>query len=87
MRWTLSPRLLIGLLDASVTLVDGGIPVHLVGSVATGVRVDAGRFEWIGLALSGLGSPWNTVRPVGALRIQWEPMVIDAAGIRGTLTL
>lgn len=87
MRWNLSPRLLIGLLDASVTLVDGGVPVHLVGSVGTGVRVDAGRFEWIGLALSGLGSPWNTVRPVGALRVQWEPMVIDSAGIRGTLTL
>jgi len=87
MRWTLSPRLLIGLLDARVALVDGGVPVHLVGSVATGVRVDAGRFEWIGLALSGLGSPWNTVRPVGTLRVQWEPMVIDSAGIRGTLTL
>lgn len=87
MRWSLSPSLLIGLLDAHVTLVDGGVPVHLVGSVATGVRVDAGRFEWIGLALSGLGSPWNTVRPVGTLRVQWEPMVIDSAGIRGTLTL
>jgi len=87
MRWTLSPRLLVGLLDANVTLVDGGVPVHVVGSVGTGVRVDAGRFEWIGLALSGLGSPWNTVRPVGTLRLQWEPMVIDSAGIRGTLTL
>jgi len=87
MRWTLSPSLLIGLLDASVVLVDGGVPVHVVGSVGTGVRVDAGRFEWVGLALSGLGSPWNTVRPVGALRAQWEPMVIDSAGIRGTLTL
>ena len=87
MRWTLSPRLLIGLLDARVTLAEGGVPVHVVGSVATGVRVDAGRFEWIGLALSGLGSPWNTVRPVGSLRVQWEPMVIDSAGIRGTLTL
>jgi general secretion pathway protein N len=87
LRWSLSPRLLFGLLEASFTLVDGGAPVHIIGSVMTGVRIDAGRFEWLGLALEGLGSPWNTVRPVAAMRLQWESLVIDAGGIRGTLAL
>ena len=85
--WEISPRLLFGIFDARVTMLNGAEPLHVLGSVATGIRLGAGVLDWPGLELEGLGAPWNTVRPRARAHLSWEPMVIDSGGIRGTLAL
>ncbi|HEY0879797.1 MAG TPA: type II secretion system protein N [Zeimonas sp.] len=74
--------LLVGQLDASLRLDRVARPVRVHGSWNE-VRIDAGALELPAVELGGLGSPWNTVQPAGALSLSWENLVLRPAGLDG----
>lgn len=74
--------LLVGQLDAQLRLDRVARPVRVHGNWGE-VRIDAGAIELPSVELGGLGSPWNTVRPSGALRLSWENLVLRPAGLDG----
>jgi len=74
--------LLVGQLDARVHFDGVGRPVRVHGNWGE-VRVDAGSIELPQVELGRLGSPWNTVRPAGALRLSWENLVLRPVGFDG----
>lgn len=68
--------LLLGMVDATVSIGEGGAPVRISGN-PTELRIGAGSVELPSAELSRLGSPWNTIRPSAALALRW-----DAATVR-----
>lgn len=74
--------LLVGQLDAQLRFDRVARPVHVHGSWGE-VRIDAGAVELPSVQLGGLGSPWNTVRPAGALSLSWENLVLRPTGLDG----
>lgn len=74
--------LLVGQLDAQLRFDRVARPVRVHGSWGE-VRIDAGAIELPSVELGGLGSPWNTVRPSGALRLSWENLVLRPTGLDG----
>jgi general secretion pathway protein N len=36
--------------------------------------------------LTGLGAPWNTVRPGGILQLSWDRLMVSNAGVEGTFS-
>ena len=67
--------LLVGMLDASVQLDGMREPMRLAGSLAE-VRGGAGSLVLPPMRLDQLGSPWNTIKPDGALSVAWEPFTL-----------
>lgn len=74
--------LLVGQLDAQLRFDRVARPVRVHGSWGE-VRIDAGAVELPSVELGRLGSPWNTVRPAGALSLSWENLVLRPAGLDG----
>jgi len=74
--------LLVGQLDAQLRFDRVAQPVRVHGGWGE-VRVDAGAVELPSVELGRLGSPWNTVRPSGALRLSWENLVLRRSGLDG----
>jgi len=74
--------LLVGQLDAQLRFGRVAQPVRVHGGWDE-VRIDAGSIELPSVELGRLGSPWNTVRPSGALRLDWENLVIRRSGLDG----
>lgn len=74
--------LLVGQIDAQLRFDPLARPVRVHGSWRQ-VRIDAGAIELPSVELGRLGSPWNTVRPAGALRLSWENLVLRPEGLDG----
>lgn len=74
--------LLVGQLDALLRFDRVARPVRVHGSWGE-VRIDAGAIDLPSVELGGLGSPWNTVRPAGALSLSWENLVLRPTGLDG----
>ncbi len=74
--------LLVGQLDAELRFDRVARPVHVHGPWDA-MRVDAGSLELPSVELARLGSPWNTVRPSGALHLSWENLVLGPSGLDG----
>jgi len=74
--------LLAAQLDAQLRFDGVAKPVRVHGAWGE-VRIDAGEVELPSVELGRLGSPWNTVRPSGALRLSWENLVLRRSGLDG----
>lgn len=84
-RWQLSPlALILGLVEASVSVDGMTQPVALQGTPAA-LRLGNGRLELPRIELSALGSPWNTVRPAGAVALTWSNIALSPRRFEGTV--
>lgn len=82
-RWTLRVLpLVVGMVDATFGLDGMAQPVRLQGSFGE-LRVGPGSLSLPSVELARLGSPWNSLRPSGALALQWEPLVMRQGRIDG----
>lgn len=74
--WSLSPwPLLVGVLDARIEHDSMRQPVLLTGRAGE-LRATPGALQLPPVALDRLGSPWNTIRPTGALTLSWENVTL-----------
>lgn len=81
--WTLRPLpLLLGRLDLRLRPESMAQPVRVQGDWQE-IRIDSAAIELPAVELGRLGSPWNTVRPAGALRVGWDPLVLRRDGFDG----
>jgi general secretion pathway protein N len=78
--------LMIGLVDASVTLSEGRPAVRISGN-PTELRVGAGSLDLPSAQLSRLGSPWNTIRPSAALSMRWDSLIIREGVLDGRASI
>ena len=86
-RWNLRALpLLVGIVDATFGLDGMAQPVRLQGSFGE-LRLGPGRLALPSVELARLGSPWNSLRPSGALGLQWEPLVLREGRIDGTAAI
>ena len=86
-RWNVRPwPLLAGLVDATLTVDGMAQPVQLQGSLAE-LRVGPGQLSLPSVDLSRLGSPWNSIRPSGALAVEWQALSIRAGQLSGDATI
>lgn len=74
--------LFVGVVDARLTIEGTGEPVRLTGSFSE-VRIGAGSLSLPAVDLSRLGSPWNTIRPAGALSIRWDGLTLREGSFDG----
>ncbi|HVL57705.1 MAG TPA: type II secretion system protein N [Burkholderiaceae bacterium] len=82
-RWQLSPRaLLVGLLDARVEHESMRRPVLLTGRPGE-LRLSPASVALPPVQLDRLGSPWNTIRPTGALSVSWDNVLLRAGRFEG----
>lgn len=82
-RWQLSPRaLLVGLLDARIEHESMRRPVLLTGRPGE-LRLSPASVSLPPVQLDRLGSPWNTIRPTGALSVTWENVVLREGRFEG----
>lgn len=82
-RWDVRPwPLLAGLVDATL-IVDGmAQPVRLQGNFSE-LRIGPGQLSMPSVELSRLGSPWNSIRPSGALAVEWQALSIRDGQLTG----
>lgn len=81
--WSVKPwPLVVGMVDATVSIDGMPSPVRLQGSVGE-VQVGAGSLSLPSVDLSRLGSPWNSVRPSGSLAIRWDALVVRGGQMIG----
>ena len=81
--WDVRPwPLLAGLIDASLNVDGMSEPVQLQGSFGE-LRVGPGRLALPSVELSRLGSPWNSIRPSGALGVEWQALTIRDGQLAG----
>ena len=82
-RWDVRPwPLLAGLVDATLTVDGMAQPVRLQGNFAE-LRIGPGRLSLPSVELSRLGSPWNSIRPSGALAVEWQALSIREGQLSG----
>jgi general secretion pathway protein N len=85
--WTLSPwPLLVGVLDARIEHDSMRRPVLLTGRAGE-LRATPGSLQLPPVALDRLGSPWNTIRPTGALTLSWENVTLRSGRFEGNATI
>lgn len=81
--WTVSKLpLLLGIVDADMRLAGMTKPVRLSGGLSE-MRIAAGQVSLPSVDLGRLGSPWNTIKPAGALALRWEEMVLREGSFNG----
>lgn len=81
--WTLSAwPLLIGSLDARIEHDSMQRPVLVTGDAGE-LRATPGSLRLPPVALDRLGSPWNTIRPTGALTLSWENVSLRSGRFDG----
>ena len=87
LRWRVQPLpLLLGIVDA-VLEVDGmSAPVRVNGDLSEW-HVGAGSLALPEIDLASLGSPWNTIRPVAAVSMRWDPLTIRANSVDGKASI
>ncbi len=74
--------LLIGQVDASLRIEGMAQPVRVQGGYGE-IRVGGGAVALPSVALGRMGSPWNTLRPSGALSLRWENLALRAGALEG----
>ncbi|MEN9317241.1 MAG: hypothetical protein RIS35_3634, partial [Pseudomonadota bacterium] len=85
--WRLRPLpLILGLVDATVSIDGMPAAVRIDGSPDE-LRVAAGAVTLPPLELSGLGSPWNTIRPTAGVSARWAPLTIRRGVLDGALSV
>ncbi|MFK7962624.1 MAG: type II secretion system protein N [Burkholderiaceae bacterium] len=81
--WTVSKLpLLLGIVDADLRLAGMSNAVRLSGGL-TEMRIGAGQVSLPSVDLGRLGSPWNTIKPAGALALRWDEMVLREGSFNG----
>jgi general secretion pathway protein N len=78
--------LLVGVLDARIEHDSMRQPVLLTGRPGE-LRATPGTLTLPPVALDRLGSPWNTIRPTGALSVSWDNMTVRAGRFDGRTTV
>lgn len=78
--------LLVGLLDATISMESMSQPLRLSGSFGE-LRGTASSLDLPALDLGKLGSPWNTIRPTAALAVRWEGFTIRQGLFDGKLAI
>ena len=78
--------LLIGVVDASLSLDPARPPVRLSGTPAE-LRIGGGGFDLPSAQLAKLGSPWNTIRPSAALSMRWDGLSIRQGVLDGRASI
>ena len=85
--WSVRPLpLLFGLVDATVSTDGMAAPVRLQGSF-TELRIGPGSLSLPSVELGRLGSPWNSVRPSGALAVQWQTLLVRQGQLTGQASI
>jgi general secretion pathway protein N len=85
--WHVSPwPLLVGVLDARVEHDSMRQPVLLTGRVGE-LRATPGSLALPPVALDRLGSPWNTIRPTGALTLSWDSVTLRSGRFDGRASI
>ncbi len=85
--WRVHPLpMLLGRIDATLQLEGMAQPVSLIGTPRE-LRGSAGSLSLPSVELSRLGSPWNTIRPAGALSVRWEGFTITSGLFDGKLAI
>ncbi len=85
--WRLSPwPLLVGVLDARIEHDSMRQPVLLTGRAGE-LRATPGTLVWPPVALDRMGSPWNTIRPTGALTLSWNAVTLRSGRFDGQATI
>jgi general secretion pathway protein N len=85
--WQIEPLpLLLGLVEASIRIDGMAQPVALQGSLRE-LRLGNGRLDLPRIELGSLGSPWNTVRPAGAVTLAWSNILLGPQRVEGGVTI
>jgi general secretion pathway protein N len=85
--WQLAPApLFLGLIEATLKVDGMTQPVALQGSWRE-LRLGNGRLELPRIELGALGSPWNTVRPAGAVMLSWSNIMLGPQRFDGGVTI
>ena len=74
--------LLIGALQAAVRLDGMSEDVRIEGGLRE-LRIGRGELSLPAVDLGRLGSPWNTVRPSGALAVRWDGLTLSPGSFDG----
>jgi general secretion pathway protein N len=86
-RWdTQALPFVLGLVQAEVQLEGMSQPLRVTGTFGE-LRLGAGRLDLPPVELARLGSPWNTIRPVAGLGLQWEPLAIRDGALQGKASI
>lgn len=67
--------LFLGIVDARLRLDGMSDDVQLSGGLNE-MRISAGQMSLPSVDLGQLGSPWNTIKPAGALALRWEGLTL-----------
>lgn len=78
--------LLLGLVEANVKVDGMAQAVALQGSLRE-LRLGNGRLELPRVELGSLGSPWNSVRPAGAVTLAWSNIMLGPQRFEGSVTI
>ncbi len=78
--------LLLGMVDATVTLDGLSAPVRLSGS-GVELTLSGARLEIPTLDLGRLGSPWNTIRPSASVGLSWDGLTIRQGVFDGRMSV
>lgn len=74
--------LLIGQVDAAIRIEGMTQPVRIQGDVDE-IRISGGALALPSVELGRMGSPWNTLRPSGALSLRWENLLLKQGALEG----
>lgn len=85
--WRIAPLpLLLARIDASIQVEGMARPVSLRGGLSE-LQIGEGALGFPSVDLSRMGSPWNTIRPSGALSLRWEGVTIRRGLFDGKLAI
>mgnify|MGYP003627915794 CR=1 FL=1 len=83
LNWTINKLpLFLGIVDADVQLDGMSDQIKLSGDVNE-MRISPGQVSLPSVDLGRLGSPWNTIKPAGALALRWEGLVLREGSFQG----
>ncbi|MBM3408787.1 MAG: type II secretion system protein N [Betaproteobacteria bacterium] len=85
--WRVAPMpLLLGLIEATLQIDGMAGGVALQGSWRE-LRLGNGRLDLPRIELAALGSPWNTVRPAGAVTVSWSNVMMGTQRFEGSVEI
>jgi general secretion pathway protein N len=88
LRWRLSPwQLIVGAVDLTVSH-PSALEQPLTARVGIGrpLVLSASTLRLPASLLTGLGAPWNTIRPGGLLTLSWDRLEIGQGSLKGGIT-
>lgn len=78
--------LFLGIVDANIQLDGMAKPVRLSGGLNE-MRISAGELSLPAVDLGRLGSPWNTIKPAGALAVRWGGLTLQRGSFDGRASI